>query len=60
METDPKPVDSMFVVKTAWVQGKDTVSVVKAGELLELRVYVKAKKKAEYVIIELPIPAGCS
>jgi hypothetical protein len=33
---------------------------LKAGEPAQLLVMVNVKKEAEYIMIEVPIPAGCS
>jgi alpha-2-macroglobulin len=59
-ETHPKAVDSVFVVSTSlWQDGKN-VNVLKAGEATVLKVTIMVDQPAEYVMIEVPVPAGCS
>jgi hypothetical protein len=59
-ESYPKAVDSVFVVNTSlWQDGKN-VNVLKAGETTVLKVTIIVDQPAEYVMIEVPIPAGCS
>lgn len=53
----PEAVEGDFVVKTRW-EG-DPVRL-KAGKPLSLHVTLDVKKDAEYVMITVPIPAGCS
>ncbi len=57
---DPLPVDSLFSISSKLTQGEQEVKNLKAGESTTLRVTVFVKKPAEYVKIEVPIPAGCS
>jgi TonB-dependent SusC/RagA subfamily outer membrane receptor len=54
---DPKPVEKDFVIKTSFVDAKQKL---KAGKPVTLIVDVQVKKDAEYAMIEVPIPAGCS
>ncbi|NQY08469.1 MAG: carboxypeptidase regulatory-like domain-containing protein [Flavobacteriales bacterium] len=59
---NPKPeiTDSSFEI-TTWFErdGKHIDSLI-AGQPVELKVQVNAKKSGEYIMIEVPIPAGCS
>lgn len=49
-----------FTVKSSFtVDGKTTVSL-KAGKSVQMVVVVNANAEANYVQIEIPIPAGCS
>ena len=59
---DPQPgtVDKGFRVETFFCQNKDTVAGLRKGEVAELIARVTAPSDAEYVEIEIPIPAGCS
>ena len=41
-------------------KGKDIVSVLKGGEPVTLKAEVEVKADADYILIEIPIPAGCS
>ncbi len=49
-----------FVVKSYFAENKDTVSVLQGGKTVNLEVSVTLKADAQYVQIEIPIPAGCS
>jgi TonB-dependent SusC/RagA subfamily outer membrane receptor len=53
----PEKVEKDFVIHTAWQQG---IKKIKAGKPLKLEVKLEVKKDAEYVMINIPIPAGCS
>jgi uncharacterized protein YfaS (alpha-2-macroglobulin family) len=56
----PEKVDSTFSVSSCFTQKRDTVTVLKGGEPATLRVNVKVTADASYVMLEIPIPAGCS
>ncbi|MDW7691745.1 carboxypeptidase-like regulatory domain-containing protein [Flammeovirgaceae bacterium SG7u.111] len=59
-QPNPTPVDSAFTVRS-YFDLLDTASTeLKAGEAVKLKVEVVVKKKSEYVMIEVPIPAGCT
>ncbi|MFN0289942.1 alpha-2-macroglobulin family protein [Pedobacter helvus] len=58
--TKPKKVAKDFVVSTSLLQQGNVVNTLKAGQTTTLKVEVEAKADAEYVMIEIPIPAGCS
>lgn len=49
-----------FTVKSVFAENKDTVSYLTNGKVARLEVYVTAESNAEYVQIEVPVPAGCS
>lgn len=59
---NPKPerVSKDFTVSTSFSQEGITVKKLKAGVLAKLTVAVEAKSDGDYVMIEIPIPAGCS
>lgn len=54
---DPKRSEKDFVVSTSF---EDDPKSLKAGKPVKLNVKVEVKNDAEYVMIEVPIPAGCS
>jgi hypothetical protein len=56
----PQKVDGEFTVRSQFEKDGETVSRLRAGEPLSLRVDVTVKGDADYVMIEVPIPAGCS
>lgn len=53
----PERKDSEFVVNTAWQFGD---SLLQAGKPENLLVTVQVHADADYVMISVPIPAGCS
>lgn len=59
---NPKPekVSKDFTVKTVFEQNGEAVAKLKAGNLTNLKVEVDVRADADYVMIEIPIPAGCS
>lgn len=54
---EPKRSDTDFGITTLF---EGNVSRLAAGKPVKLNVLVEVKKDAEYVMIEVPIPAGCS
>lgn len=54
---EPEKVEGDFVVKTQW---ENDVNKLKAGKPVSLQITLNVKKDAEYVMISVPIPAGCS
>lgn len=57
---NPQKVEKDFIVRTSLLQKGNTVNTLKAGTLATLKVEVDVKADADYVMIEIPIPAGCS
>ncbi|PIQ21508.1 MAG: hypothetical protein COW65_08655, partial [Cytophagales bacterium CG18_big_fil_WC_8_21_14_2_50_42_9] len=55
----PRPVLKDFVVSTSLKEMQNNV-VLRAGTPVEMQVQVEVKAAADYVMIEVPIPAGCS
>ena len=47
-------------MKTWFEKDGERLDFITAGEPVELKVQLTAKKKGNYVMIEVPIPAGCS
>ncbi|QHL87576.1 TonB-dependent receptor plug domain-containing protein [Nibribacter ruber] len=56
----PARVDKDFVVRTSFANSKTATATLEAGKPVELQVEVEVKGDASYVMIEVPIPAGCS
>jgi hypothetical protein len=54
---NPVPVDKDFTVTTAFEHGNLRLA---AGKPVQLVATVTVKHAAEYVMLEMPIPAGCS
>jgi TonB-dependent SusC/RagA subfamily outer membrane receptor len=59
---NPKPekVSKDFMVKTWFDKKGDTLKTLKGGEPVQLKAEITAKGDADFVLIEIPIPAGCS
>lgn len=59
---NPEPVknDSLFEVNTWFEKDGIIIDSLVAGEITELKVSIQSKRKGEYIMIEVPIPAGCS
>jgi alpha-2-macroglobulin len=58
--TQPSRVDKDFVVRTSFAGTQNTSAVLAAGKPVALQVEIEVKADASYVMIEVPIPAGCS
>jgi hypothetical protein len=56
----PEKVNGNFEVKTMFMQKNQIVETLAAGVPTQLLVFIDVKKEAEYIMIEVPIPAGCS
>ena len=56
----PAPVAGAFTVRTALAGQAGTRVVLRAGQPAELVVTVDVRAEARYVLLEVPIPAGCS
>jgi uncharacterized protein YfaS (alpha-2-macroglobulin family) len=54
---NPSGVDKDFTVKTMF---ENNDSILIAGKPIRLITQVTVKKASEYVLVEIPIPAGCS
>lgn len=52
----PNPIvdDSHFKVKSSWEKAPQV------GEITNLNLEIEAKESAEYLMIEIPLPAGCT
>jgi uncharacterized protein YfaS (alpha-2-macroglobulin family) len=56
----PEKVNGNFEVKTMFMQKDQITETLAAGVPAQLMVFINVKKEAEYIMIEVPIPAGCS
>ncbi len=55
----PQPVNNNFIIKTSFEKVGRPVAALTAGEKVTMVIEVDALKEAEYVMMEIPIPAGC-
>ncbi|GGK62539.1 carboxypeptidase-like regulatory domain-containing protein [Rufibacter glacialis] len=56
----PARVDKDFVVRTSFAHTKQAKATLTAGKPVEMEVEIEVKADASYVMIEVPIPAGCT
>lgn len=56
----PEKISKDFTVQTSFEQSGTPVQKLKAGTLATLTVKVNVRADADYVMIEIPVPAGCS
>jgi uncharacterized protein YfaS (alpha-2-macroglobulin family) len=56
----PQAVDSNFLVTTSFHENGEPVAFLTAGKTANLVVEVNARALAEYAMIEVPVPAGCT
>lgn len=49
-----------FVVQSSFERNGQEKTILKAGEAVTLKVQVTVKADADYIMVEIPIPAGCS
>jgi uncharacterized protein YfaS (alpha-2-macroglobulin family) len=58
--TDPEPVDDKFRINTWFEKNGTKEAILKAGEKIMMKIKIDVLKDADYVQIEIPIPAGCT
>ncbi|MCU4175648.1 carboxypeptidase-like regulatory domain-containing protein [Carboxylicivirga sp. N1Y90] len=56
----PEPKTDYFVLNTAWQHNSESVKQLEAGKKYQLEVSIEVKNKSDYLMLEIPIPAGCS
>lgn len=56
----PQKVSKEFTVDTWFERKEQKVTSLKGGDVVQLKAEVTAKGDADFVMIEIPIPAGCS
>ncbi|MEM9820525.1 MAG: carboxypeptidase-like regulatory domain-containing protein, partial [Bacteroidota bacterium] len=57
---EPQPVADHFVVQSWLKQEGQKTNDLKTGSIAQLRVEVEVKRKADYLQLEVPIPAACA
>ncbi|MDX2282529.1 MAG: carboxypeptidase-like regulatory domain-containing protein [Bacteroidia bacterium] len=55
----PSPDSGAFVLRSSWLEGGRPVVQLRAGTPVTFRTTVEVQALSEYVLIDLPIPAGC-
>lgn len=58
--SSPQKVNKEFAVDTWFERQEKKLTSLKGGEVVQLKAEVTAKGDADFVMIEIPIPAGCS
>ncbi|MEP7372372.1 MAG: carboxypeptidase-like regulatory domain-containing protein [Chitinophagaceae bacterium] len=56
----PEPVNDKFMINTRFEKNGAVVPSFVAGEKVIMKADVYVLKDAEYVLVEIPIPAGCT
>jgi alpha-2-macroglobulin len=56
----PELINDKFQITTQFLQNAHPVSSITAGEKVKMLVSVQVLADAEYVLVEMPIPAGCN
>ncbi|MEV4886114.1 carboxypeptidase-like regulatory domain-containing protein [Chitinophaga ginsengisegetis] len=56
----PPPAAHQFSVSSQFLQQDTAVNFLTAGRAVTLEVTVQVKADADYVMVEIPVPAGCS
>ncbi|WP_298648955.1 carboxypeptidase-like regulatory domain-containing protein [uncultured Proteiniphilum sp.] len=56
----PDKASEGFSVETVFSDNDDIVTVLESGKSVDLKISITVDADAEYVMIEVPIPAGCS
>lgn len=57
---NPQPKSDLFAVKSHLEQNGEEIKQLKFGKPAQLVVEIEVKQEAQYAMIEIPIPAGCS
>ena len=57
---EPHPRQDIFSIQTQLFQDNKEIDVVEANKKVQLKTTVKLDAKAEYTVVEIPIPASCS
>jgi TonB-dependent SusC/RagA subfamily outer membrane receptor len=56
----PQKVSNQFTVSSRFLQRDTGVKQLTAGRAVTMEVVVAVKADADYVMVEIPVPAGCS
>ncbi len=57
---NPEVKNETFEINTWFELDGKPIDTLIAGKVVDLKVKINVKKKANYVMIDIPIPAGCS
>jgi alpha-2-macroglobulin len=57
--TAPTAVQTNFNINTSFQREGQAIAKIKSGERIKMIISVDALKDAEYVMLQMPIPAGC-
>jgi hypothetical protein len=55
---NPKKSDSLFSVTTSFIQQQQSKDILQAGTPCQMKITVNAYRSSDYVMLEIPIPAG--
>ena len=57
--SSPQSVDSNFKLTTWFEKSGQTVRSIKVGEKIIMKIKIDVTAHAQYVMLQVPIPAGC-
>ncbi|WP_462255045.1 carboxypeptidase-like regulatory domain-containing protein [Ferruginibacter sp.] len=55
----PEPVNDKFIVQTSFFKNGEKVNSITSGEKIKMIISINVLKDANYVMLQVPIPAGC-
>ena len=56
----PTAIEDKFIIRTTFQKNNESVAEIKSGEKIKMIVTVNVLKDANYVMLQVPIPAGCN
>ena len=58
--SNPKPKTDYFELKTRWLLNGEEIKELIAGKEYQMEITIDVKHKSDYLMLEVPMPAGCS
>jgi hypothetical protein len=59
-EETPLPDTTLYTLNAIWKQNQHATKELESGSPAEMIVYLKVKKNSSYMMLEIPIPSGCT
>ncbi|HXC03669.1 MAG TPA: alpha-2-macroglobulin family protein, partial [Bacteroidia bacterium] len=57
---EPEKLSTLFEISTSFTSNKQATETLVPGQPLEMLVDVEVKQKSEFLMLNVPIPAGCT
>lgn len=57
-DVDPERFDKYFEINQSWYMDRKEVDTVNAGKVATMKIDISSARKADYVMIQIPKPAG--